>query len=163
MPDHCVVDSPIGCLRLFGSEGYLIRIEFINEKERVVAPTTSLLKESVSQLGAYFDGKLKQFDIPLKPAGSDFQLTVWQSLGEIPFGRSWSYAQQARFLNNPKGIRAVAAANGRNPLPIVVPCHRVIGADNSLVGYGGELWRKEWLLRHEGHPVFAYKQGELLF
>jgi len=122
-----------------------------------------VLRESIVQLRAYFDGKLKRFDLPLKPVGTAFQLRVWQALDEIPYGKSWSYLEQATFLGDPKCIRAAASANGKNPLPIVIPCHRVIGADRSLTGYGGELWRKEWLLSHEKHPNYLFRQGVLDF
>jgi methylated-DNA-[protein]-cysteine S-methyltransferase len=101
------------------------------------------------QLDAYFAGELEAFDLELAPHGTPFQLRVWDELRRIPFGETISYSQLARRLGDPKLVRAVGLANGRNPLSIVIPCHRVIGADGSLVGYGGGLERKSWLLEHE--------------
>ena len=102
------------------------------------------------QLEEYFAGARRTFDLPLAPVGSPFQLRVWEALREIPYGRTVSYSDVARKIADLESVRAVGAANGRNPLPIVVPCHRVIGADGSLVGFGGGLPRKRWLLAHEG-------------
>jgi methylated-DNA-[protein]-cysteine S-methyltransferase len=101
------------------------------------------------QLDAYFTGELQEFDLPLAPEGTEFQLRVWDELTRIPFGETISYGELARRLGDPRLVRAVGTANGRNPLSIVIPCHRVIGADGSLVGYGGGLDRKRWLLDHE--------------
>jgi methylated-DNA-[protein]-cysteine S-methyltransferase len=101
------------------------------------------------QLDAYFAGELDDFDLPLAPHGTPFQLRVWEQLTKIPFGETISYGELAERLDSPRAVRAVGLANGRNPLSIVIPCHRVIGADGSLVGYGGGLERKRWLLEHE--------------
>jgi methylated-DNA-[protein]-cysteine S-methyltransferase len=98
----------------------------------------------------YFEGSRKEFQLPLAPEGTDFQKRVWSELLNIPYGATCSYLDVARALGDANAIRAVGAANGRNPISIIIPCHRVIGADGSLTGYGGGLWRKEWLLRHEG-------------
>ena len=110
----------------------------------------SLIDEARRQLVAYFAGRLRAFDLPLAPNGTDFQRRVWNALREIPFGTTISYAKLARRVSNAAAVRAVGAANGRNPIPIIVPCHRVIGSDGSLTGFGGGLQRKQWLLRHEG-------------
>ncbi len=110
----------------------------------------ALLDESRRQLVAYFAGRLHAFDLPLAPNGTDFQRRVWSVLRGIPFGETVSYAELARRVSNAAAVRAVGAANGRNPIPIIVPCHRVIGSDGSLTGFGGGLHRKQWLLRHEG-------------
>jgi len=112
--------------------------------------TDALLDETRRQLVAYFAGRLRTFDLPLAPNGTDFQRRVWSALQEIPFGSTISYADLARRVSNAAAVRAVGAANGRNPIPIIVPCHRVIGSDGSLTGFGGGLPRKQWLLRHEG-------------
>ena len=112
--------------------------------------TDSLLDEARRQLVAYFTGRLRAFDLPLAPNGTDFQRRVWSALREIPFGATISYAELARRVSNAAAVRAVGAANGRNPIPIIVPCHRVIGSSGSLTGFGGGLHRKQWLLRHEG-------------
>ena len=101
------------------------------------------------QLDAYFAGELEAFDLPLAAHGTDFQKRVWDQLTRIPFGETISYSELARRLDDPKLVRAVGLANGRNPISIIIPCHRVIGADGSLVGYGGGLERKKWLLEHE--------------
>ena len=110
----------------------------------------SLLDEARRQLVAYFAGGLRAFDLPLAPNGTEFQRRVWTELTRIPFGATISYARLARRVSNAAAVRAVGAANGRNPIPIIVPCHRVIGSDGSLTGFGGGLPRKQWLLRHEG-------------
>ena len=104
---------------------------------------------AVQQLQEYFVGSRQIFDFPLNPVGTAFQQTVWRALCEVPFGTTWSYLALSRRLGDEKAIRAVASANGRNPLWIVVPCHRIIGSDGSLTGYAGGLWRKQWLLEHE--------------
>jgi methylated-DNA-[protein]-cysteine S-methyltransferase len=114
--------------------------------------TIDPLPAAARQLQAYFAGKRHEFDLPLRMEGTEFQQRVWQELRRIPFGETRSYGQLAKRLNNPNGSRAVGLANGRNPIAIIVPCHRVIGADGSLTGFGGGIDRKEWLLSHEGHP-----------
>jgi methylated-DNA-[protein]-cysteine S-methyltransferase len=108
------------------------------------------LAAAARQLSEYFAGSRREFDIPLSFQGTVFQTRVWRMLGEIPYGATWSYGALAKRLDNPGASRAVGLANGRNPIAIVVPCHRVIGADGSLTGYGGGLQRKRWLLAHEG-------------
>ena len=115
--------------------------------------TDALLDEARRQLVAYFAGRLRAFDVPLAPNGTDFQRRVWSALREIPFGATISYAELARRMSNAAAVRAVGAANGRNPIPIIVPCHRVIGSDGSLTGFGGGLHRKQWLLKHEGGQI----------
>ena len=108
-----------------------------------------ILKETERQLGEYFAGERMTFDLPLDLIGSEFQRSVWKLLQEIPFGQTISYGEQSRRLGNTKAVRAVAGANGRNPISIIVPCHRVIGSDGSLTGFGGGLNCKRWLLEHE--------------
>jgi len=105
--------------------------------------------DAIRQLQEYFDGARVTFDIPLAPHGTEFQRRVWMALRDIPYAETVSYAQVAREIGNPRGVRAVGLANGRNPISIVVPCHRVIGSDGSLTGYGGGIERKQWLLAHE--------------
>ncbi|MDO4260422.1 MAG: methylated-DNA--[protein]-cysteine S-methyltransferase [Actinomycetaceae bacterium] len=119
-----------------------------------------LLTATAAQLAEYFAGERRDFQIPLDPIGTDFQCQVWQGLQQIPYGQTWSYADLARHIGNPKAVRAVGAANGRNPISIVVPCHRVIAADGTLGGYGGGLQRKTTLLRIEGHPIPESAEGE---
>jgi methylated-DNA-[protein]-cysteine S-methyltransferase len=120
-----------------------------SEIESVPAEVDPVLAAAHEQLNAYFDMRLSDFDLPLEPRGTEFQRRVWDSLTTIPFGETISYAELARRIDNPKAVRAVGAANGRNPLMIIVPCHRVIGADGSLTGFGGGIDRKRWLLDHE--------------
>jgi methylated-DNA-[protein]-cysteine S-methyltransferase len=115
-------------------------------QDAAIAPLAATLR----QLSEYFAGTRREFDLPLRLEGSTFQQRVWRELTEIPYGVTWSYGQLAKRIGNPSASRAVGLANGRNPISIVVPCHRVIGADGSLTGYGGGLERKSWLLAHEG-------------
>ncbi|MCI0509447.1 methylated-DNA-[protein]-cysteine S-methyltransferase [Chromohalobacter marismortui] len=140
--------SPLGMLRILASEHGIREIAFVDSAETPAAPSplTDICRE---QLSAYLKGELRDFDVPLDPQGTPFQQRVWQALARIPFGETRSYAEIARDIDNLKAVRAVGAANGRNPLPIVVPCHRVIGRDGTLTGYAGGLERKAWLLELE--------------
>jgi len=115
----------------------------------------SAVREAREQILAYFAGERRRFDLPLRPVGTPFQLKVWNALAEIPFGATRSYSDLARRIDEPRAVRAVGAANGRNPLPIVLPCHRVIGADGRLTGFGGGLPMKQFLLVHEGIGALA--------
>lgn len=112
--------------------------------------TNDLLNRVAAQLQEYFAGTRTTFDLPLEPSGTDFQLSVWELLRKIPYGVTTSYGELARRLGDPKASRAVGAANGANPIPIIVPCHRVVGSKGELTGFGGGLDRKRWLLEHEG-------------
>ncbi len=142
------IQSPLGITKIIGDENGISEISVLSEGE-VTAKIPKNLKECVSQLQDYFDGKRNHFDFKINPQGTDFQQRVWQELLNIPFGKTMSYLDLSKKLGDVKAIRAVASANGRNPLWIVVPCHRVIGTDGSLTGYAGGLWRKKWLLEHE--------------
>ena len=150
-----VIDSPIGPLRLAASDTGLHAIEFEHQRHPVKRGTEwieaahPLLTEAAHQLDEYFAGTRREFSLPLAARGTDFQREVWRALAAIPFGATCSYAQIATRLGRPTATRAVGAANGRNPLPIVVPCHRVIGANGALTGFGGGLPVKVWLLDHE--------------
>jgi methylated-DNA-[protein]-cysteine S-methyltransferase len=151
---HATIDTPIGRLTLIAGDDGLRGIRFATEPARVPAddsaePDHPVLVETARQLGEYFAGERQEFDLPLRPAGTAFQLAAWRALTTIPYGRTVSYGEQARRLGHAGRARAVGAANGSNPLPIVVPCHRVIGADGSLTGFGGGLEKKAWLLDHE--------------
>lgn len=121
----------------------------------------ALLEKCVKQLEEYFSGDRIYFDLPIKPSGTDFQNKVWSELNHIGYGDTISYLELARRLGDEKCIRAAGSANGKNPIPILIPCHRVIGTNGKLVGYSGELWRKEWLLKHEAQ--FAPKKPGRLF
>ena len=150
------IDSPVGALLLAGSDAGLHLIEFENPRhpmaqcEQWQAGECDAIRVTVRQLHEYFAGKRQAFDLPLAPRGTPFQMDVWHTLASIPYGRTITYAQLANQVGRPSAVRAVGAANGRNPLPIVLPCHRVIGSDGSLTGFGGGLPTKEFLLRMEG-------------
>jgi methylated-DNA-[protein]-cysteine S-methyltransferase len=151
------VESPIGRLMLT-SDGTALTGLFMEPSRKAPQPAdggvedlaVAPLAAAASQLGEYFAGARREFDLPLRFEGTTFQRRVWQELTEIRYGETWSYGQLARRIGNPSASRAVGLANGRNPISILVPCHRVIGADGSLTGYGGGLERKRWLLAHEG-------------
>lgn len=141
--------SPIGYIELIDEEGALTAASFMDERRTEATASTPLLEKAIQQLDAYFAGKLQQFDLPLRPAGTAFQQTVWNQLIQIPFAETITYLHMAKRLGNVKAIRAAASANGKNPLAIIIPCHRVVGADGKLTGYAGGLHRKQWLLEHE--------------
>ena len=148
------VDSPIGMLTLSASDGLLTGMFMPDQKH---APTTASqwdrddawFAEITEQLDQYFAGTLSQFDLPIRMDGTDFQRRVWSHLRQIPYGETISYGDLARRVGSPNASRAVGSANGRNPVAVIVPCHRVIASDGSLGGYGGGLARKTWLLDHE--------------
>ena len=142
--------SPIGPLNIVVSQQHLKEIRFGGESKHEHQPTTPLLQEVIAQLDAYFNRSLRVFDLPLAPEGTPFQQKVWQALLQVPYGHTASYRDIALAVGNPKATRAVGGANGRNPIPIVIPCHRIIASDGSLGGYSAGLERKTWLLKHEG-------------
>ncbi len=141
--------SPIGFIELVEEDGALTAASFMDERRTEATASTPLLEKAMQQLDAYFAGKLQQFDLLLRPAGTAFQQTVWNQLIQIPFAETITYLHMAKRLGNVKAIRAAASANGKNPLAIIIPCHRVVGADGKLTGYAGGLHRKQWLLEHE--------------
>jgi len=142
--------SPIGEILISGTETAIVKVLFCDAP----GPESENLPEVVQlcrqQVEEYFTGKRKEFELPLQPAGTTFQKQVWQQLHSVAYGKTCSYLDVARAISGEKAIRAVGAANGKNPICLIVPCHRVIGSDGSLTGYAGGLWRKEWLLKHEG-------------
>ncbi|MFO0837849.1 MAG: methylated-DNA--[protein]-cysteine S-methyltransferase [Phycisphaerae bacterium] len=148
------LESPIGKLTLLADEDSIVRLDMgptrINDSWQEGGAT---LKDATRQLRAYFDGKLRDFELPLSPRGTEFQRRVWRQLCKIPFGQAISYGQLASRCANPRASRAVGSANGRNPIGIIIPCHRVIASDGKLGGYSAGLDRKRWLLRHEGVAV----------
>ena len=146
--DTCFINTPLGIAKIQADENGISIISILSEGELTIEIPKNL-KESVSQIQDYFDGKLTNFNLKINPKGTKFQQKVWKELINIPFGKTISYLDLAKKLGDPKVIRAAASANGKNPLWIVVPCHRVIGTDGSLTGYAGGLWRKKWLLEHE--------------
>jgi methylated-DNA-[protein]-cysteine S-methyltransferase len=143
------VDTPIGTLGLVGSDAGLARVTW--SARGLPAQSCAVLDDAAAQLESYFAGELTDFDVPLDLDGTDFQRHCWLALATIPYGQTVSYGEQARRLGlGPDAARAVGAANGQNPVPLVLPCHRVIGADGSLTGFGGGLHLKRLLLEHEG-------------
>jgi methylated-DNA-[protein]-cysteine S-methyltransferase len=154
------VDSPIGQLTLTSSDDYITGLYMEDQNH---APTEGdtwvrndlLFVEAIAQINAYFSGALRKFNLPIKLKGSEFQMHVWDKLRTIPYGETISYGSLARQVGNPKAYRAVGLANGRNPVGIIVPCHRVIGVNGALTGYGGGLDRKRWLLDHERSQLGA--------
>ena len=146
------IPTPLGIAKIEGDETGLNAITVLDEGEELTTVIPEVLEDAVYQLQEYFDGKRETFNLELNPDGTDFQKRVWDGLLKLPYGKTVSYLDLSRTLNDVKAIRAVAAANGKNPLWIVVPCHRVIGSDGSLTGYAGGLHRKKWLLDHE-NPV----------
>lgn len=147
------LDTPIGILRLVSNGSHLVKIEFEDRHQPGEAAENTcngVLASTKTQLRQYFAGQRQEFDLPLAPAGTPFQREVWQALAQIPWGELRSYADIARAIERPKAVRAVGAANGRNPLPIVIPCHRVVGSDGSLTGFAGGLDMKRALLELEG-------------
>jgi len=154
--------TPLGYTRITEEDGFITSIYLLDEEFEETPAPTALLKMAAQQLDEYFGGERKVFDLPLAQKGSDFQQQVWQQLSKIEYGKTISYQQQAGFMNNPLAIRAIASANGKNNLVIVVPCHRVIGSDGSLTGFGCGIWRKKWLLEHEA-KVMGVGQTKLDF
>jgi methylated-DNA-[protein]-cysteine S-methyltransferase len=143
------IDTPIGTLEISASNLGLVKVSFSTFKKKTIGGN-EVTRCCKKQLQEYFDGKRKQFNLPLDQHGTDFQKSVWSRLLEIPFGQSASYRDIAEMINNPKSVRAVGAANAKNPIGLIVPCHRVIGSNQALTGYAGGLERKAWLLEHEG-------------
>jgi methylated-DNA-[protein]-cysteine S-methyltransferase len=141
--------TPIGTAKIIGNNDGIISVTVIEEKIETSIQVSTCLENCIIQLKEYFDGNRTQFDLKLNPQGTDFQKKVWNELNNIPYGSTRSYLDQSKKIGDPKAIRAVASANGKNPIWIIIPCHRVIGSDGSMTGYGGGIWRKKWLLAHE--------------
>ena len=155
--ESCIIKSPLGFTKITGDEDGISFITVLNSEEKETDIIPDCLQDCVYQLNEYFEGNRQQFDLQLNPEGTTFQKTVWDALLTIPYGKTLSYLDLSKKLGDVKAIRAVANANGKNPLWIVIPCHRVIGSDGSLTGYAGGLHRKQWLLEHES----PYKQQSL--
>jgi len=163
---HHTLDSPIGGLLLMGDGDALCGVHFQSGPRPTRPPEDWVedarpFQEVMRQLKAYFDGRLQAFDLPLAPRGTEFQMQVWRMLRAIPYGRTRSYGEIARQLGRPEASRAVGAANGQNPIPVIIPCHRVIGADGSLTGFGGGLPIKRKLLALEGALPPGESQAKL--
>jgi len=152
--------SPLGILRISGTDTYISEISFIDTADQagemdMQGPLSPLFIQCIEQLIQYFQGQRRVFELPIHQEGTDFQHRVWNELLSIPYGKTISYLEQARRLGDTNAIRAVASSNGKNHVVIVVPCHRVIGSKKDLVGYGGGLWRKKWLLDHETKILYG--------
>jgi len=146
---HAYIKTPLGIAAITGDENGIASVCVLDKELDDFPQIPAVLQEAVSQIEAYFLGKRTEFTFKLNPSGTEFQKKVWAALLKVPFGKTISYQQLSIQLGDVKAIRAVAAANGKNPLWIVVPCHRIIGTDGSLTGYAGGIWRKKWLLEHE--------------
>lgn len=144
--------TPIGTAKIIGDSNGIQTVSVIDEAMETSSNIPEFAKDCVQQLKEYFTGIRTEFDLKLNPQGTDFQKTVWKELLKIPFAKTRTYLEQTKKIGDPKAIRAVASANGKNPIWIIIPCHRVIGSDGSLTGYAGGVWRKKWLLEHES-PV----------
>ena len=140
--------SPIGLITICSDGDSVTRVSF-SEKELKSVETCNVLENTLNQLHEYFKGERQEFDIPVNPKGTDFQKSVWNELMHIPFGQTASYKDIAIKTGNTNNVRAVGAANGKNPIAIIIPCHRIVGTEGKLTGYAGGIWRKKWLLNHE--------------
>tara|TARA_R110002051_G_scaffold8257_3_gene34894 strand:- start:6067 stop:6543 length:477 start_codon:yes stop_codon:yes gene_type:complete len=149
MDDVAYINTPLGVAKITGSSEGLSSIIVLDSEEPLTDVIPESLEDAIYQLNEYFEGIRTEFQLDLNPEGTEFQKKVWLELQNIPYGRTASYMELSKLIGDPKAIRAVGAANGRNPLWIIVPCHRVIGSDGSLTGYAGGLHRKKWLLEHE--------------
>ena len=155
--ETCIIKSPLGFTKITGDEDGVASVTVLNSEEKITDVIPVELEDCIIQLNEYFEGSRKQFDLKLNPQGTNFQKKVWDELLNIPHGKTTSYLELSKQLGDVKAIRAVANANGKNPIWIIIPCHRVIGSDGSLTGYAGGLHRKQWLLEHES----PYKQQTL--
>jgi len=159
MEDIRIYKSPIGYTLVKAQYGYITKIKILEDNELYFYSTNKkedkennkILKVCIKQLEEYFFGTRKKFNFRFKNLGTEFRENVWKEIEKVPYGNTISYKELARLINNPKAVRAVGGANHNNNIWIVVPCHRIIGSDGSLTGYGGGLWRKEWLINHEKH------------
>lgn len=155
--NSCIIKTPLGYTKIEGDQDGINTITILNSEEKITDIIPEELEDCAIQLQEYFEGSRTQFDLKLNPSGTDFQQRVWTALQKIPYGKTITYLDLSKQLGDVKAIRAVANANGKNPLWIVVPCHRVIGSDGSMTGYAGGIHRKKWLLEHES----PYKQQSL--
>jgi len=141
--------TPIGTAKIVGNENGISAVTVMDDAMKTSAEIPEILKDCVQQLEEYFNGTRKQFNLKLNPQGTEFQKRVWMELMLVSYGKTRTYLEQSKQLGDAKAIRAVASANGKNPIWIIIPCHRIIGSDGSLTGYAGGIWRKKWLLEHE--------------
>jgi methylated-DNA-[protein]-cysteine S-methyltransferase len=161
-PFRLYYQSPIGLVEIAGTDEAVTGLNFVEAKPKKTSDESLVLRGAFRQIDEYFLGRRTEFSVPLKTAGTPFQEDVWKALRTISFGTTASYREIARIIGRPGAVRAVGAANGANPISIIIPCHRIIGQNGKLTGYGGGLWRKEWLLLHEQRgrgPLFAKKKA----
>ncbi len=144
--------SEIGPFEVVGNQKGILMITFNKDPLMTDRSLPGCMTACMRQLDEYFKGRRKKFSVPLVLIGTDFQKAVWRQLKKIPFGQTASYGDVARAIGRPRAFRAVGNANNKNPIPLIIPCHRVIGSDGKLVGFGGGIWRKRWLLDHEKGP-----------
>jgi methylated-DNA-[protein]-cysteine S-methyltransferase len=161
MNSYKTISSPLGTLTLVADDEALLALYVKNEEMPLKKGAEKneahpILLQAEKQLDEYFNGKRLDFDLPLKPYGTEFQNKAWKALCKIPYGKVWSYGEQAKFLKAPKAQRAVGGANGKNPIPVIIPCHRVIGSSGKLTGFAGGMPMKIFLLKLEGHNVDAH-------
>lgn len=154
--------TPLGFVRICADDNAVTSVSIRDESHEETVSPSPIVNLVIKQLGEYFSGDRREFDLPLDQPGSAFQKDVWTNLMKVKFGATMSYQQLSHQMANPLAIRAIAAANGRNMLWIIVPCHRIIGSDGSLTGYAGGLWRKQWLLDHEAR-ICGTGQTKLFF
>ena len=155
--DKAHLKTPLGVMEICGTPEGISSVSFTELPEVQIANIPDSLASCVDQLQGYFEGRVKDFSVALDPEGTAFQKRVWSQLMSIDYGETSTYLEQTEVLGDPKAIRAVAGANAKNPIAVIIPCHRVIGSDGKLTGYAGGLWRKKWLLEHENPPA----QGSL--
>ena len=154
MEEHLFITylhSPRGILKIKGTDTFISSILFVEEEKESSTNLPEIILQCKKELDEYFAGSRKEFAVKLAPEGTDFRKRVWQKLLEIKFAETISYLTVSKQLGDDKAIRAVGSANGKNPIAIIIPCHRVISEDGKLTGYAGGLWRKQWLLEHEGN------------
>ncbi|QAA30755.1 methylated-DNA--[protein]-cysteine S-methyltransferase [Clostridium manihotivorum] len=142
-------NSPIGTLEIIANETHIIGLNFVDSASKDLNDDSPIINSCLVQLDEYFNKQRTTFELPLDPEGTEFQKKVWEALITVDFGCIKTYKDIAISINNPKAVRAVGGANNKNPILLIIPCHRIIGSSGKLVGYGGGLWRKEWLLNHE--------------
>lgn len=145
------IETPIGYLELASNHNFLLSVSFLDNPRQQSDYLPNILRETTLQIREYFTGNRKAFNLNLQPAGTEFQMKVWEQVRNIPFGETASYLEIAKLTGSKNNTRAVGLANGKNPIPIIIPCHRVIGANGKLTGYAGGLEKKSWLLQHELH------------
>tara|TARA_Y100001970_G_C14071156_1_gene769506 strand:- start:530 stop:1042 length:513 start_codon:yes stop_codon:yes gene_type:complete len=162
--DSCIFESPLGKIRLHQNQGYLVGLSFVSKElktdihlSELSLSDTKVFSETSNKLERYFSGNLQDFNIPIKVKGTSFERSAWRALLRIPYGETWSYSKQANFINKPEAIRAIGNANSKNPMPIIIPCHRVIGKDGYLKGYSSGIEKKSYLIDLEKKFMHVHK------